>query len=125
MIGPGVPENRVVVEQRSKLYEKRIRYGRAKGEVELIEGWEIVKEIVVGPDAYRELTGLEPAQNSKSSLLAKDIRPIENTRPARRKKKWTNPNQKKSSRSSQQKTRSNKSKTGPVVEKVNLPTSVT
>ena len=61
MIGPNVPENRIVTERRRKLYERVIKRGYNRGNVETVEGWEIVKEISVGPEAYIQLTGKTPA----------------------------------------------------------------
>lgn len=128
-IEPGIPQNRVVVEKRKRVYEKRIKRGRNKGTVELVEGWEIAKEIVVGPEAYRELTGQEPAQAQRASPLVKDARVVEDTRPVRRKKPWQNPSKKGTSKHSGSR-KSHSSKThqtqtaeskpkGPVVERVN------
>ena len=112
-IGPRVPQNRIVIERRRKIYENKIRKGKNKGQVELIEGWEIVKEIIVGPDTYKERTGLEPARSTRPSKLQQDTI-VKNTKPVRRKKTWS------STREISHPSRSTK-KSKPVVEKVSLP----
>jgi hypothetical protein len=66
-----------VTERRVKQYEVEILYGRDRGSFRQVEGWEIAKELVVGPEAYEELTGL-PAGNitSKSFALSQNARNV-------------------------------------------------
>ena len=54
------PVNRIVTESRKRTYEKKIRRGRNKGNVETVHGWEVVKEINVCPQCYALLTGKAP-----------------------------------------------------------------
>lgn len=73
VIGPGIRQFRVVTERRVKQYQKEIRYGRDKGSFEQVEGWEIAKELVVGPEAYEELTGEKAGTiTSKSHSVSRD-----------------------------------------------------
>lgn len=94
MIGPNVPENKIVVERRKKIYEKVIKRGprEHRGKIELVEGWEIIKEIRVGPEAYEQLTGRKPAGQKHPTKL--DIVPQEQfKKPRRRKGKRRKPQQ--------------------------------
>lgn len=86
-IGPGIPQHKVVVEWRTKYYDKPIKKNRKIVGYEKVLGREIVREINVSPDAYKELTGLEPRrvtqrQDTASPARFKDSRPV---RP------WSNP----------------------------------
>lgn len=116
LIGPGIPENKVVVERRKKVYEKKIYKGRIKKKlvgVELVEGWEIVKEISVGPKAYQELTGKTPriTQNSSKLKPPQKPKPPKFKAAARKKKEWKNPKGTNS--------KGPRSKQKPIVQKVN------
>ena len=64
LIGPNIKQNKVVLEKRIKTYQKPImRYGKVINWVD-VTGWEIVKEISVGPEGYKALTGQVPIQVS-------------------------------------------------------------
>jgi hypothetical protein len=117
-IGPGIPSNKIVEEKRRKIYERKVKRGRNKGQIELIEGWEIVKEMIVGPDAYRKLTGLEPAQVSNPSILHPNIKPIENEKPARKRKPWKNSSQKTGYKNTKTGSSHSQTRPTPQVEKV-------
>ena len=54
------PENKIVLEKRPMTYENTIKRGKNKGTVQTTTGWEIIKEIRVCPDCYKEITGEEP-----------------------------------------------------------------
>jgi hypothetical protein len=113
VIGPGVPQHKVVVQWRKKTYKKPIkRYGKIV-DFELKEGREIAKEINVGPDAYKALTGLEPKRGDQKKRIARAERVVErNTKPVR---PWRNPRIKGKNKDNNR-TPSNRK---PVVEKVN------
>lgn len=81
VIGPGIRQFRVVTERRSKQYTTISN--REDEEARLSEGWEIAKELVVGPEAYEKLTG-EKAGNitSKSHAVSRDaVTKEDNSRP--------------------------------------------
>jgi hypothetical protein len=109
IIGPGIPENKIIVKRRKKVYEKPPRQDDEHSQAELIEGWEIAKEIRVGPEAYRELTGEEP-QLFKRSAVQFTTEPVEEE-PPRKHKPRTNPKWRKQA--------SQQQKRVPVVEVVN------
>ena len=54
------PVNKIIVSKRLRKYEKEIKRGPERGTIEIIEGWEIVKELSACPKCYQELTGLKP-----------------------------------------------------------------
>ena len=86
---PKQPANRIITEKRPKTYTRTIRKGKQRGFVEEIEGWEIVKEIIVCPVCYEKITGLKPvtAAVSLQQLMAgKKKKPT----PKRRKKNFKN-----------------------------------
>ena len=64
LVGPNIREHKVVTKKREVSYPKTIKYGPDKGQTEYIKGWEIVEEIRVAPEIYKELTGLEPVLTS-------------------------------------------------------------
>lgn len=76
LIGPNIPMNKVVVEKRERVYEKTIRHGPNKGMTEQVYGWEIVKEVIVGPDTYRKMTGEEP-NKLKPSEVGQEARVVD------------------------------------------------
>jgi hypothetical protein len=121
VIGPGVPEHHVVIETRNKRYENPpYRNGKpTNGEPKLTYGIEIVKEIKVSPEAYQELTGLEPRRVQEKVVPVKTL----NSRPARSKprREWTNPGDKKKPRQGKKNVRREPTqpRNKPVVEVVN------
>ena len=95
LVPNNTPEHRVVIKTRPKQYEVRIKRGPNRGSYETVQGWEIVKEIRVSPDAYRELTGKEPRKRNptpprpvETFALNKPVEPWRN-----RKKKNNSSNQ--------------------------------
>lgn len=86
-IGPGVPQHKVVVEWRTKYYDKPIKKNRKIVGYEKVLGREIVREINVSPDAYKELTGLEPRRVTQTQETALPTR-FKDSRPVR---PWSNP----------------------------------
>lgn len=90
------PCNTIIVEKRSKVYQRTIRKGKRRGFVEEIEGWEIAKEIKVCATCYERITGLKAAK-TRTSLIAltqkKEKRPpIKKKKRFRKEKKSKNNN---------------------------------
>ena len=92
VVPPNIPEHRVVVKTRRKVYENQVlnRKGEPTGDIKLTEGTEIVKEIKVSPEAYTELTGLQPRRlpETKKPIPKQRTRTRKNSRPVT---PWRNP----------------------------------
>lgn len=115
VVPAGIKMNRVVLERREKTYQRPIkRYGKVV-DWEEVKGWEIAKEICVGPAGYRALTGLEPA-NIGSATTARNAktRVDNNSRPV---EPWRfNRNNRRNNRRDD---RQQNNRRGPVVEVIN------
>ncbi len=99
------PENKVVTEKRIKQYQKKSKTDRH--DVDLIYGWEIVKEIRACPSCFEQLTGMEPR-------LIVEQSPPTTQRQRRRKKSFQDEHPHK-------KRHVNHQRKKPVVEKVKRP----
>ena len=118
-VQPRQPVNRIITEQREKVYQKPVRRkygGRVVGHDD-VYGLEIVKEICVCPKCYRKLTGKEPKMIIKGSKIAETIKGF-NTKPPRRKKrdKWQ---KKKQETHAKKSTSESTPKKKVIVEKIN------
>ena len=79
LVGSRIPQQRVVTERRKKAYHNIIKRG-TRTETKDTEGWEIVKEISVSPDAYRILTGQEPISTGKTATALNIVNKDTNSR---------------------------------------------
>ena len=83
-IGPCIPLFRVVLERRSVTYRKPIKKRKQIIDWVDVQGWEIAKEIRVGPKAYEELTGEKaefiPVVQEKKPAFKKPYRQRESER---------------------------------------------
>lgn len=82
---PGQPVGNVVLERRNKTYKKILR----RGDVEWVEGFEIIKEIKTCPKCYTSLTGQIAPTRRIPTVIEKKPR---YTKAPRNKRKWRNPN---------------------------------
>jgi len=79
IVKPRQPENRIVVEIRETSY---LVPRTKKKKEQTTYGWEIVKEIKVCPDCYREITGEEPR------LVLNPVYQLPEKIHSRKKKRW-------------------------------------
>jgi len=123
VVAQGIKQSKVVLERREKTYQKPIKkYGKVV-DWEEVRGWEIVKEISVGPDGYRALTGKEPVNiGSASTSLNAAMRPEKNSRPV---EPWRYNRQRRFNNDRGGQQRDNRpqgnNRRGPVVEVINRP----
>ena len=89
VIGPGIRQFKVITERREKQYVNDTSTEFQRGNLITSTGWEIAKEITVGPEAYELLTG-EKAGNITSKSLA--VAPTATIKPREEQRPWRNRN---------------------------------
>jgi len=116
-VEPRQPVNYIISERRKKTYDKPVKKGNRIIGVDLVEGWEIVKQLKVCPRCFKILTGKQPKMQIKPSPFQRKPAKFD-TRPPRR-KKWRNPKDKGGSRGAGATSAQSSPKKKPVVKKVN------
>lgn len=81
---PGQPQHNVVIETRDKSYERKLFRGKRFIRTEEVLGSEIVTEIKVCPDCYKEMTGLEPRKVQTHT----NVRDLKETYDNKKRKPW-------------------------------------
>lgn len=89
VIGPGIRQFRVIVDRREKQYVNDTSTEFQRGSLVTSSGWEIVKELTVGPEAYELISG-EKAGNISSKSLA--VAPTATIKPREERQPWRNRN---------------------------------